>query len=402
MVVLEQETDKMVEGDGGDLGILDKLIVELGTRLDQGSHKERLDDDDDDLDNGRDPEDLDKRKGSLESRVQKKQTPIATPSRSPRTDDVTDSLNESIPEATLTSLVGAQKLVNSPVIDQQGSSEILDSEVIPTKCSKVVEHAPLGHTSEGLIWRTSLVVQTQITTIVSGSELTDKVVHMSGIPTHSSSQRVRHLRGVVARVTKHINRMTKTMKKRFVHRRDAQNLCEQISHTINVEVPPLVKEGTIKVVKANIRRAVHLELKDEVNNFKDDLRSLVTQELATTAPQQIEEFLRNYMQNHAITLQPPSRIPIPELQQKLYTEMKGSPESQATDLEMWVVLKENFESSSVLPNTCRQMVFRKRDHDDHSDDPREGEKNAKKKKTFKGSTSANVTTTSSKQHVQIF
>ncbi|GKD47205.1 hypothetical protein Tco_1271850 [Tanacetum coccineum] len=264
MVVLEQETDKMVEGDGGDLGILDKLIVELGTRLDQGSHKERLDDDDDDLDNG-----------TVDALI---------PRKTKGTDDVTDSLNESIPEATLTSLVGAQKLVNSPVIDQQGSSEILDSE---------------------------------------------------------------------------------------------------ISHTINVEVPPLVKE-------------------DEVNNFKDDLRSLVTQELATTAPQQIEEFLRNYMQNHAITLQPPSRIPIPKLQQKLYTEMKGSPESQATDLEMWVVLKENFESSLVLPNTCRQMVFRKRDHDDHSDDPREGEKNAKKKKTFKGSTSANVTTTSSKQHVQIF
>nr|GFA56312.1 hypothetical protein [Tanacetum cinerariifolium] len=38
-VVLEQETDKMIEGDEEDLEILDKLIVELGTMLDQGSHK---------------------------------------------------------------------------------------------------------------------------------------------------------------------------------------------------------------------------------------------------------------------------------------------------------------------------------------------------------------------------
>ncbi|GKE16847.1 hypothetical protein Tco_1424424 [Tanacetum coccineum] len=121
--------------------------------------------------------------------------------------------------------------------------------------NKVVEPAHLCHTSEGLSsGEPPLGVQIQTMSVVHGSELKAETVHMSDIPTHSSSQRARHLRRVVAKVTQHHNRMIKTMKKTFVHRSEVENLCEKITDTINNEVPPLDVEGTRKVVKANLRR----------------------------------------------------------------------------------------------------------------------------------------------------
>ncbi|GJY86336.1 hypothetical protein Tco_0500362 [Tanacetum coccineum] len=122
---------------------------------------------------------------------------------------------------------------------------------------------------------------------------------MINVPSHSSSQRARHLRRVVAGITKHCNRMIKTMKKSFVHRRDVENLCVKIAETLDKEVPSLVVERTNQLVKANLRRVVQEEMQKET----------------TTSP--------------VITLQLPSHIPIPELQKKLYTEMKENPESQA-------------------------------------------------------------------------
>ncbi|GJU20878.1 putative reverse transcriptase domain-containing protein [Tanacetum coccineum] len=196
---------------------------------------------------------------------------------------VEDSHNKPIPEASLTSLVGAQKLVNplvnSPVIEQRGSSEILDSEC------------------------------------------------------------VRHLRRVVARVTQHRNRMIKTMKKNFVHRSEVENLCEKIVETINNDVPPLVVNKTRKFFKANIRRVI----KEEMSKMSFILWSL---------------------KNLLLLLLP------------LYTEMKDSPQSQAADPEMWALLKAKFEKSLIFPNTYRQTFFCKRDHDDHSDSPLEGENEA--------------------------
>ncbi|GKE51557.1 hypothetical protein Tco_1486713 [Tanacetum coccineum] len=68
--------------------------------------------------------------------------------------------------------------------------------------------------------------------------------------------------------------------------------------------------------------------------------------------------------------------------------MKDSSLAQDVDLDMWVILKEKFEKSLVISETCRHTVFRKRDHDDHSGAPPKGEKSAKKLKTSKGTKSA--------------
>nr|GEV98326.1 hypothetical protein [Tanacetum cinerariifolium] len=67
--------------------------------------------------------------------------------------------------------------------------------------------------------------------------------------------------------------------------------------------------------------------------------------------------------------------------------MKDSSLAQDADPDMWVILKEKFEKSLVIFETCRHTVFRKRDHDGHSGAPSKGEKSAKKLKTSKGTKS---------------
>ncbi|GJV79542.1 hypothetical protein Tco_1515412 [Tanacetum coccineum] len=137
---------------------------------------------------------------------------------------------------------------------------------------------------------------------------TETDIHMFVGPSQSSSLRVKHLKGVVARVTHRRNKIIKTMKKNFVHRNEVQNLCIKIRDTFEKEVFPLVKDTTNKLVG--------------------------------TALRQIEEFLQRYMQTHVVAFEP-----------LVY-----------------------FKKSLVLTDTCRNIVLRKRDHDNHP----EWQKNAKK------------------------
>ncbi|GJX21451.1 hypothetical protein Tco_0224128 [Tanacetum coccineum] len=89
----------------------------------------------------------------------------------------------------------------------------------------------------------------------------------------------------------------------------------------------------------------------------------------------------NYMKTHVITLQPPSAT-IQDQQQQLYIKMRDDLQSQTADPDNWKVLKEKFEKSSILSESNRCDVFRKRTHDDHPDDaPPEEEKNGKKQNT---------------------
>ncbi|GJZ84591.1 hypothetical protein Tco_0649930 [Tanacetum coccineum] len=195
--VLEQEVDKMVEGDEGDLGFLDELIVEPDTR---------------------------KRTSSLESRVQKKQTPITTPSKSIKTDLSSNKVPQPV---SLPGIYGKGMAMPQFIKKDSRDGSSTEKESIGDKLGDADEYVNLDQSSDYA-----------------------KVLQTDGVL-------------------------------------DSQNM-------LKPEAP---------------------------------LTSL------------IKEFLRNFMQNHAITLQPSSHIPISELHQQLYSELKGSPKSQAADLEIWAVLK---------------------------------------------------------------
>ncbi|GJS30126.1 hypothetical protein Tco_0490746 [Tanacetum coccineum] len=48
--------------------------------------------------------------------------------------------------------------------------------------------------------------------------------------------------------------------------------------------------------------------------------------------------------------------------------MKNDPQLREADYDLWNILKINFEASSMSPESCRQNIFHKRDHDVHPDD----------------------------------
>ncbi|GKB49174.1 hypothetical protein Tco_0899927 [Tanacetum coccineum] len=171
MTEIEQEIDKMNEGEEEeDLGFVDRLLL---SQEDPGTRKQT---------------------GSLEIREEKKQTPIATPHRSPRID---------------------------LSLDKEPTTELMDTDV-----------------------------------------------HMSDVPSHSSSQRAKHLRG-------------------------------NIDDSLDKDVPSLVLECINQFLKDNHRRVINEELYKETKSIKDEFSSMVSKELVATAPQQIQEFHWNSCNNSA-------------------------------------------------------------------------------------------------------
>ncbi|GJT78587.1 hypothetical protein Tco_1045312 [Tanacetum coccineum] len=141
-------------------------------------------------------------------------------------------------------------------------------------------------------------------------------------PTKSSSQRRKHLRRTVANITGHRQRMYTYFKKNFIAKRNVKGLVNRIA-----------AEKVEKFVKENIG-------------------SVVKEQLDATAPQQIQEFLRNYMQTNTTTINPPSRSTILDLKQQLYAEMYANPQARAEDPELFEVLKKGLEKAQGGSDTC--------------------------------------------------
>nr|GEV03417.1 hypothetical protein [Tanacetum cinerariifolium] len=104
-------------------------------------------------------------------------------------------------------------------------------------------------------------------------ELTKNDVHMTDVPSQSKSKCAKHLRGVVERVARHINRIFTNFKNSFVQRSEVDGLCDKITDTFNNKIIPKVAQGTRQVVKANLRKVMNMEMKQEVTSVKNELSS---------------------------------------------------------------------------------------------------------------------------------
>ncbi|GJZ84490.1 hypothetical protein Tco_0649829 [Tanacetum coccineum] len=119
---------------------------------------------------------------------------------------------------------------------------------------------------------------------------------------------------------------------------------------------PIIFRGV--VARMTRIRSCTLGNEKETINVKDNLSYLVTQEIASTAPQQFEAFLQRYMQNHVLSFQPSSSsTSIHDLQHQLYLKMKDDPQSQAANHDMWNILKEKIEINSAPFDSCKLYDF---------------------------------------------
>ncbi|GJS84269.1 hypothetical protein Tco_0750810 [Tanacetum coccineum] len=82
----------------------------------------------------------------------------------------------------------------------------------------------------------------------------------------------------------------------------------------------------------------------------------------------IEELFRKHMQNATLNIYPTTSTSTAgkssiDIQHQLYLNMKSKPQDQATDLEIWEILKTNFENEYFFAS-----------HDEHhtNADPLEG------------------------------
>ncbi|GKE66934.1 hypothetical protein Tco_1521095, partial [Tanacetum coccineum] len=174
-------------------------------------------------------------------------------------------------------------------------------------------------------------------------ELTVTHVSSSEVPPPSSSKRSKHINRVVAGISRRHHHMLQTIRQTFLHKREVKKLAGMVGQVIDDEISPMVRSCTNEVLEESLR-----QMKDEFSCMGN-----------------------------------------------LYNEMKKSLEDQAIGLETWALLKVKFASSQDIPfDTCKPDAFRKCDHDDHFDDPLEGEKGSQRQKTTKGSSFANITSSS--------
>ncbi|GKF14337.1 hypothetical protein Tco_0055799, partial [Tanacetum coccineum] len=73
------------------------------------------------------------------------------------------------------------------------------------------------------------------------------------VPTSSEIERAKHLKGVVARMSRQKTYMVQNMKKTFLQRSNVDKWCSKITTTLDEEVPIKVVETTDQILKDNLR-----------------------------------------------------------------------------------------------------------------------------------------------------
>ncbi|GJX90032.1 hypothetical protein Tco_0343358 [Tanacetum coccineum] len=109
--------------------------------------------------------------------------------------------------------------------------------------------------------------------------------------------------------------MIKNMRKSFVHKNNVKELLKKINEAFIDVVPKLVTKATDQNRQDNL---LWLEPRAE-------LSSKVTNDLVTNVPQQVDTFLRNYMNTNILHVHPTSlSSSIPDLHYHLYTTDNSS------------------------------------------------------------------------------
>ncbi|GJS27780.1 hypothetical protein Tco_0488400 [Tanacetum coccineum] len=143
----------------------------------------------------------------------------------------------------------------------------------------------------------------------------------------------------------------------------------------------MVDHKTNDFMKNNLPKVVAQAIRRERQRVKDDIATMVTNDVANIVPPHVDSFLRNYMSNHNLNVHPTSSASssIPDLQHQLYLKMKDDEQAQQADISIWLSLKIKFERPTPLVVPCRVADVHTRDHEDHHDDDARPEGRAMRK-----------------------
>ncbi|GJV08274.1 hypothetical protein Tco_1345930, partial [Tanacetum coccineum] len=294
----------------------------------------------------------------------------------------------------------AEKVVDYMTINEEVEEESAEASLIRKKGKGIVE-----------------IKDTPITTPIRSPRTVIDYLHSdkeklqeltASKPTSSSSKpktdRSKHIKGAIARMSRRYDYMFRHMKKSFMPRKDMDAIGHTVQATLKEVVPMVVDETTNDSIKKNLPRMVVEGIRLEREKTKADIASMVaeaarkehertraelslqvTNDVATNVPSQVDSFLQNYMNNHILHVHPTESASstILDLQQQLYLKMKDDEQARDADLPIWLALKYKYEKSAPHVEPCRVAVVRTRDHKDHHDDDArpEGESSAKRQRT---------------------
>ncbi|GJW10034.1 hypothetical protein Tco_1575861 [Tanacetum coccineum] len=144
-----------------------------------------------------------------------------------------------------------------------------------------------------------------------------------------------------------------------------------------------MEEALPSMTQADVAAMIAKAMRKECENLRAEITLQVNNGIANSIPPQVDSFLRNCMSNNTLHVHP-TQDPVSsaqDLQYQLYLLMKDSDKLYNDDLSIWWSLKIKSDKPTPVATSCRTVVIRPRDHDDHHDDAHlEGENSAKRHK----------------------
>ncbi|GJR79132.1 hypothetical protein Tco_0149917 [Tanacetum coccineum] len=138
------------------------------------------------------------------------------------------------------------------------------------------------------------------------------------------------------------------IKNKFINHEFFMAKIREVLDHCNKVVPETTFAKTNEMIKEEMPRLVNLVVNKDREVDPINVPEFISKEFATHGPKMIEELFRKHMQNTTLNLYPTTSSStteksIADLQQQLYLNMKTKPQDQATDPELWEILKAKFE-----------------------------------------------------------
>ncbi|GJR22361.1 hypothetical protein Tco_0970888 [Tanacetum coccineum] len=162
------------------------------------------------------------------------------------------------------------------------------------------------------------------------------------------SYKMKILPGSIAGMCKRCGQIRSHIKNNFItHEFFMSKIREVLDHCNNV-VPELTFAKTNEMINKEMPRLVNLAVNKDREVDPINAQEMISKEFATHAPKMIEELFRKHMQHTTLNLYPTTSSSTvgkstADLQQQLYLNMKSKPQDQAADPELWEILKAKFE-----------------------------------------------------------
>ncbi|GJZ08223.1 hypothetical protein Tco_0542506 [Tanacetum coccineum] len=294
--------------------------------------------------------------GSVETRNEHMQTPIPTPTRSPRK---YLSSNKIISEE-LTVLVSPTTATSSKTKSKRGFTSNKTKVLLGSIAGMCRRHGEIcTYIKTKFVTREFVMGKTrEIPSTTTSSKDTDKKRHISN--------KYNHLPGALRKMCRRQGYMIWDMERKCVTTDEFWKVHEKVDQVLHKIIPQLAERATNDLIKSNLKPIVADTFIQERDDFQDAVSTLISKEFDAQAPYIIEELFKKYVQRNVIQVYPTITI--------------------STDTTSSADLQQQLDDD-----------FHSQHHNDHQDDdaPPKGEKRMKRHKTSKRSKS--VRGSSSKQ-----